>query len=58
MSGHGGGVIIIQNLVDSGKFTPEECAKLRDIQARSVTRCSWLDARRVAKIVSKALRRT
>jgi hypothetical protein len=58
MSGGGGGVIIIQNLVESGKFTPEECAKLREIQARSIVRCSWLDSRRVAKIVKRGLRRT
>lgn len=57
MSGHGGGVIIIQNLIESGQFSTEDCAKLHEIKDRSVTRLSWLDARRVAKIVQKRLRR-
>ena len=53
----GGGHIIIQSLIETGKLTPEEVAKLRAIQDRSPIRCSWLDARRVGKIVRKALQR-
>lgn len=56
MSGGGGGVIIIQRLVESGQFTPDECARLHEIKDRSTVRCSWLDARRVANIVRKRLR--
>lgn len=56
MTGGGGGVIIIQNLVTSGQFSPEDCAKLRAIQDRSPVRLSWLDARWVAAIVRRRLR--
>lgn len=56
MSGGGGGPIIINGLVASGQFTPEDCAKLREIQDRSPVKCSLLDAWRVARIVRKRLR--
>lgn len=56
MSGGAGGIIIIQNLVASGSFTPAQIATLRAIQDRSVVRCSWLDALRVAALVRKRLR--
>lgn len=55
-SGGGGGVIIIQNLIDSGKFDAEDCARLREIGDRSITRCSFGDAWAVARIVFKRLR--
>jgi hypothetical protein len=56
MSGGNGGPVIINSLIISGRFTPEECVTLRSIQDRSVVRCSWLDALRVAALVRKRLR--
>jgi len=57
MSGGGGGVIIIQRIIESGQFTPEECTKLHAIKDRSPAGCSFLDAWRVARIVRKRLRK-
>ena len=56
MSGGGGGVIIIHSLIQSGVLTTEEKILLHTIADRSKIRCSWLDARRVQKIVRKYLR--
>lgn len=57
MTGGGGGVIIIQNLVNSGQFTENDSQQLLDIADRSVVRCSFLDAWKVCRIVWRRLRK-
>lgn len=57
MSGGGGGVIIINKLVNSGQFTPDECTKLNEIKDRSIVHCSLLDAMTVAAMVFERLRK-
>lgn len=55
--GSGGGVIIIRSLVESGKFSPDECARLQNIADKQSVTCSLRDAIAVARIVYGRLRR-
>ena len=47
---------LIDGLIGTGEFPPEDCAKLEEIKARSTTRCSFKDAWKVAGIVFERLR--
>jgi hypothetical protein len=48
---------IIDGLVGTGEFSPEECAKLEEIKARvGHSRCSFHDAWTISGIVFERLR--
>lgn len=53
---HNASHVIIDGLIGSGEFSSEDCSKLEEIKNRTVARCTFSDAWKVAGIVFERLR--